>query len=199
MDVTQCVCFNAALSIHPSLSFPYWVPESVLYVCASTAAHRYHLSKSKVLCSRTGCCCCHVQFFCDPTDICSPPGSSVHDISQVRILEWVAISFSRGWSSPLRDQTCISCTGRWIFFYHLTTSEALKDRHTSKILGLHPHCIRIAQGTSENSLTSLTPVIFTFNWSGVIPHLFKVFQDDPDMHLRLRAITINVWYSCYYY
>ena len=32
---------------------------------------------------------------CDPVD-CSPPGSSVHGILQARILEWVAISFSRG-------------------------------------------------------------------------------------------------------
>ena len=32
---------------------------------------------------------------CDPMD-CSPPGPSVHGISQARILEWVAISFSRG-------------------------------------------------------------------------------------------------------
>ena len=32
---------------------------------------------------------------CDPMD-CSPPGSSVHGIPQARILEWVAISFSRG-------------------------------------------------------------------------------------------------------
>ena len=39
---------------------------------------------------------------------CSPPGSSVHGIFQVRILEWVAISFSRG-SSQARDQTSISC------------------------------------------------------------------------------------------
>jgi len=31
----------------------------------------------------------------DPMD-CSPPGSSVHGILQARILEWVAISFSRG-------------------------------------------------------------------------------------------------------
>ena len=44
----------------------------------------------------------------------SLPGFSVHRISQVRILEWVAISFSRG-SSRLRDGTCISCTGRWFF------------------------------------------------------------------------------------
>ena len=31
---------------------------------------------------------------CDPRD-CSPPGSSVHGIFQARILEWVAISYSR--------------------------------------------------------------------------------------------------------
>ena len=35
----------------------------------------------------------------DPMD-CSPPGSSVHEILQARILEWVAISFSRGSSPP---------------------------------------------------------------------------------------------------
>ena len=43
----------------------------------------------------------------------SLPGSSVHGISQAKILEWVAISFSRGSFQP-RDQTCISCIDRWI-------------------------------------------------------------------------------------
>ena len=43
---------------------------------------------------------------CDPMD-CSPPGSSVHGILQARILEWVAISFSRGSSQP-RDQTQVT-------------------------------------------------------------------------------------------
>ena len=38
----------------------------------------------------------------------SPPGSSVHGISQAKILEWVSISSSRRSSQP-RDQTCISC------------------------------------------------------------------------------------------
>ena len=45
---------------------------------------------------------------CDPMD-CSPPGSSVHGILQARILEWVAISSSRGSSQP-RDGTWVSCT-----------------------------------------------------------------------------------------
>ena len=43
---------------------------------------------------------------CDSMD-CSPPGSSVHGILQARILEWVAISFSRGSSRP-RDWTQVS-------------------------------------------------------------------------------------------
>ena len=50
---------------------------------------------------------------CDSMD-CSPPGSSVQGIFQVRILEWVAIYSSRGSSQP-KDRTqvsCISCIGR---------------------------------------------------------------------------------------
>ena len=39
---------------------------------------------------------------------CSPSGSSVHGIFQAWILEWVAISFSRGPSRP-RDRTRVSC------------------------------------------------------------------------------------------
>ena len=41
----------------------------------------------------------HIQPFCDPMD-CNPLGSSVHGIFQARILEWVAISFSRNLSNP---------------------------------------------------------------------------------------------------
>ena len=44
---------------------------------------------------------------CDPTD-CSLPGFSVHGIFQARVLEWVAISFSKGSSWP-RDRTQVSC------------------------------------------------------------------------------------------
>ena len=43
---------------------------------------------------------------CDPMDY-SPPGSSVHGISQPRILEWVAICYSRRSSWP-RNRTCVS-------------------------------------------------------------------------------------------
>ena len=40
-----------------------------------------------------------VVSLCDPVD-CSPPGSSVHGILQARILEWVAIPFSRDLPDP---------------------------------------------------------------------------------------------------
>ena len=49
----------------------------------------------------------------DPMD-CSPPGFSVHEIFQAGILEWDAISFSRGSSQP-RDQTRVSCTAGRFF------------------------------------------------------------------------------------
>ena len=57
------------------------------------------------------------QTLCNPMD-CSLPGSSVHNILQARILDWVAIPFSRGSSWP-RDQTCISyisCIGSRVLY-----------------------------------------------------------------------------------
>ena len=52
---------------------------------------------------------------------CNPAGSSVYGI-QARILEWVAVSFSRRSSQP-RDRIQVSCIGRWIL-YHWATWEA---------------------------------------------------------------------------
>ena len=70
---------------------------------------------------------------CGPMD-CSPPGSSVHEISQARILEWVVISSSRGSSSlqkvfdnlmlPTRAQRDLDSTINWwdfMRFYILKT------------------------------------------------------------------------------
>ena len=53
---------------------------------------------------------------------CSPPDSSVHEILWARILEWVAIPFSRGYSWP-RDQTQVSCNAG-SFFTVWATREA---------------------------------------------------------------------------
>ena len=66
---------------------------------------------------RGGLCVCSVSLLCltlcDPMD-CSLPGSSVHGISQARILEWVAIPFPRG-SSRSRDRTWVSCIAGGFF------------------------------------------------------------------------------------
>ena len=65
-----------------------------------------------------------VDWWKNPMD-CSAPGSSVHGIFQARILEWVAISFSRGSSWP-RDQTQVSyLAGR--FFNIWSTRESWKE------------------------------------------------------------------------
>ena len=58
---------------------------------------------------------------CNPTD-CSLPSSSVHRIFQARVLEWVAISFSRESSRP-RDHTCVAGLAGG-FLHHCTTWEA---------------------------------------------------------------------------
>ena len=72
------------------------------------------------------CCMCtcaqSCPNLCDPV-YCSPPGPSVHGIFQVRVAEWVSISFSRGSSQP-RDRTQVSCIGMWIL-NHWATWEAL--------------------------------------------------------------------------
>ena len=58
---------------------------------------------------------------CNPMG-CSLPGSSVHEIPQARILEWVAIPYSRG-SSQRRDQTQVSYIAGG-FFTSWATREA---------------------------------------------------------------------------
>ena len=69
-------------------------------------------SRNKLVCAYI-----HVQLcltLCDPMD-CSPPGPSVYAVLQVRLMKWVAVSYSRESSQP-RDQTHVSWIGRWVFF-----------------------------------------------------------------------------------
>ena len=54
----------------------------------------------------------HVWLFRDPI-ACTPPGSSVHGIFQVRLLEWISISYSRGSSWPRDRPPCLLCFPRW--------------------------------------------------------------------------------------
>ena len=102
----------------------------------------------------------------NPTD-CSPPGSSVHGILQARILECVAIPFSRGSSQP-RDRTQVCCTADrfftvsatretskkgcanflkmydpWIAILYYTQQLHINDTHIHRLLLIHSefwHC-----------------------------------------------------------
>ena len=90
------------------------------------------------------CECSVVQSWltlCNPID-CSLLGSSVYEISQARILEWVATPFSRGSSWP-RNRTWVSCIARR-FFIVWTTREAIYihihvyiHRHTHSCTYIH--------------------------------------------------------------
>ena len=89
-------------------------------------------------------CACSVAKLClnlcDPMD-CSPPGSPVHEILQARILEWVAISYSRGSSWP-RDRAHISCvshiTGRLF-----TTESPGKSLHYVAVATQSLSCVHL--------------------------------------------------------
>ena len=76
---------------------------------------------SKSICSVHCVCAQSRPMLCNPID-CSLPGSSVHRISQKRILEWVVISSSRRSFQP-RGWTCtswVSCVGRRVVYPQAT-------------------------------------------------------------------------------
>ena len=117
-------------------------------------------------------------YLCDPMH-CSPPGSSVHGISQARILELIAISSSRGSSWP-RDQTPISSVsyiGGWIL-YHWATWEVLTLYflifffHSTSAISSHDHAVH-SHGHTFNlvmiyrSLPSSRP-LWSHSWLSLV-------------------------------
>ena len=100
------------------------------------------------------CVCSVVSNFLRPYGL-EPAGSSVHGLSQAGILEWVAISFFRGYSQP-RDRThvfAISCISRWVL-YHWTTWEAL-------LHGIPLHLFLF--------LLKALPLHFPLSWQTLLP------------------------------
>ena len=91
---------------------------------------------------------------CDPMD-CIPPGSSVHGILQARILEWVALSFSRGSSRP-RDQIQVSCTPEILYWLSHQGSPLLNSPlffllwNTPKMMPWHSIHIRESPSSKDH-------------------------------------------------
>ena len=88
-----CLLFQVSLDFLLLYSSPLWW-KGHLFLCLS--------SRRSYVCEVAQSC----PTLCNSMD-CSLPGSSIHGIFQARVLEWVAISFSRGSSLP-RDQTWVS-------------------------------------------------------------------------------------------
>ena len=112
------------------------------YICGShTIAILRHRLTQRILIHFSG-----AWLFRNPMD-CIPPGSSVHGISQVRILEQVAISFSRGSFWP-KDQThisCVSCIGKWSLYHKLHLGRLLPHSNWLK------NCITFSQWQTRKS------------------------------------------------
>ena len=126
-------------------------------------------------------CVCNIiscLTLCDPVD-CSLPGSSVHGILQARILEWVAISFSKGSSRP-RDQTAVSCiAGRRFTLW--ATREGLLLLYYFNIISV-----------SVVKITSLWKRFnVCFKISPILHMLFQVFTILSNVTSRMIRVSKN--------
>ena len=117
---------------------------------------------------------------CDPMD-CILPSSSVHGILQARILEWVAISFSKGSYWP-RDQTPVSCiVGR--FF----TSWATREVGCPFLL----QGIFLTQG-SNPGLLFYRQILYHLNLQGSPRATWLLPLSHPLIYLSLKFISFRI-------
>ena len=105
---------------------------------------------------------------CDPMD-CSLPGSSVHEILQTRILEWVAMPSSRVSSQP-KDQTCISW-GSYIAGGFLTLESSGTHMIINQLLlSRFKLCLTLCDPTDSSPSGSAVPGILqarTLEWVAI--------------------------------
>ena len=135
-------------------------------------------------------------FLCNSMD-CSPPGSSVHKIFQARILEWVAIPFSKGSSWPLELR------------YPTLQSESLLSEPRFKFLksfqiiffqcretGVHFHLFECRKSFFQHYL--LKRLSFPY-WLVSTPSLKIIWPYKWGFISRLCSIGLCVLFLCQYY
>ena len=103
----MCSSFIHLISTDCICSFSFLCLSNTPHACACKRARAHTHTPMKWKVSQS------CPTICNPMD-CSLTGSFVHGIFQTRILEWIAISFSRGSSRP-RDWTQVSCTAGRLF------------------------------------------------------------------------------------
>ena len=101
-----------------------------------------------------------------PHGLFSPPGSSVHEISQARILEWVAISFSRASFQP-RVQIHVSCLAGGFF----TTQSPGK-----------PFILNTGLNINTSNQLQTNPI--TLSWNDSNSSYFKTLFHSPEVLLQ---------------
>ena len=109
---------------------------------------------------------------------CSLPGSSAHGISQARILEWVAISFSRGSSWPREPASPVKNPGRILYNWATWEAQRASAQFSSSVVSnsLWPHglqhtrlpCSSATPGAYSNSCPSSQWCLPTIS-SSVVP------------------------------
>ena len=96
---------------------------------------------------------------------CSPPSSSVHGTSQARILEWAAISFSRG-SSQSRDWTLISCIAGRFFTTELSgTPRRFQRRLYKHLWKIHGSSYFLSLTWLLKKMGFMLPTLFLTLWT----------------------------------
>ena len=137
-----------------------WSSESLLYTCAQSRP---------TLCNPLGR---------------NPPGSSVHGISQARILEWVAISYSKEFSQT-RDWTRVSYISRWIL-YHWATWGAVPSLRVYNSL---------AWGFILYFLQSLYWI--QFGWLYRNTSFFQALPENEIFHTEFSRLRIRIPLHCW--
>ena len=125
----------------------------------------------------------------NPMD-CSLPGSSVHGISQARILEWVAVPSSRGSSRP-RDPSRISyvsCIGSWFFTLSAAWEAPVFSQSGASNPRLKTMLLSIACITCHTSLIALLPELALHHPSPWKNCLTQKLSSEPK---RLVTIALN--------
>ena len=134
---------------------------------------------------------------CSPMD-CSPPSSSVHGIFQARILEWVAISYSRG-SSWLRDRTrvsCISCFGRQILYHYHQSFPPIWQPSFYLQAGKWKNLTSPRETTKDTEIGGFLWLVYdeTYRWQGLCIHLVLQLRFSP-LHQNAYRQIKDLWAS----
>jgi len=121
--------------------------------------------------------------FCDPMD-CSLPGFSVHGIFQARVLEWVAISFSKG-SSQAGDWTRVSnIAGRCFTLWAIALCVHLR----------RCSCLSLLFSGTLYSIVIFFPFSFVFHFSYLLSYLQGLFKHFAFLHFfscRMVLVTAS--------